>query len=112
LKNKAVFAIVVSLDLGVHGISVFGIGTDGAMYRKTWNGQEWPPSWAPLGGGFNSAPTASVNGEQFPPVNVNSFGLGRDSQMYLQSVPCLEAPTPVNWQALGGVFISPPDAIA
>lgn len=35
---------------------VWGVGTDGQLYQKHWNGAVWTP-WIALGGNLNSAPT-------------------------------------------------------
>ena len=120
MKNKAVCAIGLRGSIGNNNsqdqVGVFGIGTNGALYYKLWDGKEWLPSntdWLSLGGAFDSLPAAVVSWQQFGPDAFYIYGLIND-QAYHSTVlpntqlPWLPAPQP--WEPFGGVFNSPLDA--
>ena len=51
---------------GPNRLDLFGVGTDGAMYHKAWDGI-WRPSpsgWEHLGGAFTSAPAVVASGSE------------------------------------------------
>jgi hypothetical protein len=93
--------------LGTDRLEVFGLGTDYALYNKSYNaqadatGQHWTPRWENLGGDFTSTPVV------VSPANdrVDIFGLGPDQGM----VHGTRAGTSWSgWEELGGCFTSPP----
>ena len=92
---------------GTGRLDIFGLGTDGQMYHKAWNGTEWQPSpttWDALGGEFTSAPAVASWGTG----RLDIFGLGTDSQMYHKAWNGTEwLPSASAWEALGGEFAVP-----
>jgi len=104
-------------------IPVVGIGTNGAMYLKFWDGSKWLPSqndWLSLGGGFGSAPTAwQCLWNVLDSYETGFIGLGLDYQAYEMMLDLVSWP-PIStqqiaggvqaWEALGGTFNSALDA--
>jgi hypothetical protein len=96
-----------AVALGADRLEVFGLGTDYALYHKSYNvqadatGQHWTPTWENLGGNFTSTPVAvSPTNDQ-----VDLFGLGLDQGM----VHGTRTGTAWSgWEELGGCFTSPP----
>jgi hypothetical protein len=48
---------VITTKWGTNDLSIFGIGTNSAMYWQHWNGASWS-GWISLGGIFTSVPAA------------------------------------------------------
>ncbi|MGH7230343.1 MAG: hypothetical protein ACREJU_03180, partial [Nitrospiraceae bacterium] len=93
---------------GPNRLDVFGVGTDGAMYHKAWDGI-WRPSpsgWEHLGGIFTSPPAVVARG----PNRLDLFGLGTDRSLFHT------AWTPntgwTSWERLEGAFTSPPAVVS
>ena len=66
---------------GANRLDIFGLGTEGGMYHKAWDGANWGPSqdgWDPLGGVFNSPPAVV----SWSSNRLDVFGLGTDNQAY------------------------------
>ena len=97
---------------GLNRLDIFGIGTDGAMYHKAWDGTAWRPSpldWERLGGVFTSPPAVAAWGQN----RLDIFGLGTDGAMYHKAWDgAAWRPSPLNWERLGGVFTSPPAVVS
>ena len=93
---------------GQNRLDLFGIGTDGAMYHKAWNGSAWSPSplnWERLGGVFTSEPAVVSWGQD----RLDIFALGTDGAMYHKAWNgSAWSPSTLGWEALGGLFTSPP----
>lgn len=93
--------------LGADRLEVFGLGTDYALYHKSYNaqadakGNHWSPAWENLGGDFTSTPVA------ISPANdrVDVFGLGPDQGMLHRT---RTGTVWSAWEELGGCFTSPP----
>jgi len=93
---------------GPNRLDLFGVGTDGAMYHKAWDGI-WRPSpsgWEHLGGIFTSAPAVVASGSE----RLDVFGLGTDRSLFHASW----APSTgwTAWEPLGGTFASPPAVVS
>lgn len=43
-------------SMQLDNLEVFAVGTDGLLYRKTWNGWLWSGSWAGFGGNPDCGP--------------------------------------------------------
>jgi hypothetical protein len=97
---------------GQNRLDIFGLGTDGAMYHKAWDGSAWRPSpldWERLGGVFTSPPAVVSWGQN----RLDIFGLGTDGAMYHKAWDgSAWRPSPLDWERLGGVFTSPPAVAA
>ena len=93
---------------GSNRLDVFGIGTNGAMYHKAWDGvwQPSPSGWEQLGGIFTSAPAVVASGSE----RLNVFGVGTDKSLFHSSW------TPSTgwkaWESLGGSFTSQPAVVS
>lgn len=79
-------------------LDIFGIGTDNAMYHKSWNGSQWSSSWEALGSVFNSSPSAVA----WSTNRLDIFALGTDNAMYHKAWTGSQWSS--GWEALGGVF--------
>ncbi len=92
---------------GNNRLDIFGLGMDGAMYHKAWDGGAWRPSlldWERLGGVFSSPPTAVAWGNN----RLDIFGLGMDGAMYHKAWDGgAWRPSLLDWERLGGVFSAP-----
>ena len=92
---------------GNNRLDIFGIGTDGAMYHKAWDGEAWRPSvlnWERLGGVFTSPPAVTAWGMN----RLDVFGLGTDGAMYHKAWDgSAWRPSVLSWERLGGVFTAP-----
>ena len=93
---------------GPKRVDLFGVGTDGAMYHKAWDGI-WRPSpsgWEYLGGAFTSAPAVVASGSE----RLDLFGLGTDHSLFHSSW----APSTgwTAWKSLGGTFAGPPAVVS
>ena len=92
---------------GQNRLDVFGLGGDGAMYHKAWDGTAWRPSpldWERLGGIFTSPPGVVAWGQN----RLDIFGLGGDGAMYHKAWDGTAwRPSPLDWERLGGVFTAP-----
>ena len=97
---------------GQNRLDIFGLGTDGAMYHKAWDGSAWRPSpldWARLGGVFTSPPAVVAWGQN----RLDVFGLGTDGAVYHKAWDGTAwRPSPLDWERLGGIFTSPPAVVA
>ena len=97
---------------GQNRLDIFGLGTDGAMYHKAWDGTAWRPSpldWERLGGVFTSPPAVTAWGQN----RLDIFGLGTDGAMYHKAWDGTAwRPSLLDWERLGGVFTSPPAVTA
>lgn len=113
MKTKAIAAELIDT---IGRVGVYGIGSDGGMYYKIWNGNASLPSktdWFPLDGGFDSVPMALVHQFEFSPWTTEVFGLGLNNEMFHRPVSSFSWPPPSEtWQPLGGIFNSPPDVVA
>lgn len=72
---------VKSVSWSANRLDLFGLGTDSAVYHKSWNGAQWS-GWEGLGGVFNSPLVA----ETWGPNALDVFGLGTDNGMYHKHV--------------------------
>ena len=93
---------------GPNRLDLFGVGTDGAMYHKAWDGI-WRPSpsgWEHLGGIFTSTPAVVASGSD----RLDVFGLGTDRSLFHAAW----APDTgwTAWETLGGTFASPPAVVS
>ena len=92
---------------GQNRLDIFGIGTDGAMYHKAWNGSAWQPlglGWERLGGVFTSPPAVTAWGEN----RLDIFGLGTDGAMLHKAWNgSAWLPSGLGWERLGGDFTAP-----
>ena len=92
---------------GNNRLDIFGLGTDGAMYHKAWDGSAWRPSvldWERLGGVFTSPPAVTAWGNN----RLDIFGLGTDGAMYHKAWDgSAWRPSVLDWERLGGVFSAP-----
>ncbi len=92
---------------GQNRLDIFGLGTDGAMYHKAWDGTAWRPSltdWERLGGVFTSPPAVASWGQN----RLDIFGLGTDGAMYHKAWDGTAwRPSLTDWERLGGVFEAP-----
>ena len=97
---------------GPNRLDIFGIGADGAMYHKAWNGLAWQPAgleWERLGGNFTSPPAITAWG----PNRLDIFGIGTDGAMvYKAWTGSTWHPAGLEWEHLGGNFTSPPAVTA
>lgn len=92
---------------GTESLSVFGIGTDGSMYYRTWNGSAWQTAdWVSLGGIFISPPTVISRGEGVLDV----FGVGTDYAVYHKTLS--NDSWSAEWVTRGGNFPSPVAVVA
>jgi hypothetical protein len=86
-------------------LTVFGLGTDNAMYYRTKRGGQWHGDWVSLGGAF-SGPPAVVS---WGPNRLDVFGVGTDTGMHHKTYT---GTWDANWASLGGQFTSPPAVVA
>ena len=95
-------------------LTVFGIGIDGAIYRKFFvpDGGGWFPkvssgtaksTWASEFGQLLYAPAAVASARD----RIDIFGIGMNGAMYHK---WLESKS--DWESLGGRFVSAPAAVA
>jgi hypothetical protein len=94
---------------GPNRIDVFGIGTNGAMFHKAFDGGAWRPSasgWESLGGVFASPALAVSPGTGLLDV----FGVGSDQSLFHKAWAPGTGWT--GWKTLGGVFKSPPVVVS
>jgi len=105
--------------------NVMALGTDNQMYYKYSDGNAWYPSqtgWEPLGGIFINVAACGMSSD----VQFDIFGLGagpqaiRDpfrqmiaNEMYHKSYGFEDgwSPSQIEWESLGGVFVSEPSAV-
>ena len=92
---------------GTNRLDIFGIGTDGAMFHKAWDGAAWRPSlldWERLGGIFTSPPAVTAWGNN----RLDIFGLGTDGAMFHKAWDGTAwRPSLLDWERLGGIFTAP-----
>ncbi len=81
---------------------VFVVGTNGAMYQKTWTaGSGWTTTWANLGGKLTSSPSAATM-----QYSIEIFARGTDGYLYLKEY------FSGGWHAWsGGSMQGPPGAL-
>lgn len=97
----------VAVALSESRLDVFGLGTDYAVYHKTFDASianpasQWTPDWERLGGNFMSTPVVVSTGAQ----QIDLFGLGIDQGMVHIS---WNGTVWSDWDELGGCFSSPP----
>lgn len=84
---------------------VFGVGSDFAMYRKSFDGTSWDASWTNLGGQFISAPGALER----PDRMIDVFAVGVDYALYHRFFLYSKAG---EWERLGGTFSSTASAVS
>ncbi|WP_159009667.1 hypothetical protein [Bradyrhizobium sp. S69] len=101
----------VAVPLGENRLDVFGLGTDYAVYHKTFQANAtgagtWTPNWENLGGNFMSTPAVASTG----PDRIDIFALGIDQGMVHKAWNGTAWDT--NWEELGGCFASPPMLVA
>jgi hypothetical protein len=96
-----------AVALGADRLEVFGLGTDYALYHKSYNaqadamGNHWSAAWENLGGDLTSTPVAVSTAAN----RVDVFALGPDQGM-LQRTRTGTAWSA--WKELGGCFTSAP----
>jgi hypothetical protein len=95
---------VITSSWGSNDLSIFGIGTDSALWWQHWNGAAWS-GWISLGGVFTSVPAAV----SWSSDRIDVFGIGSDGGMYHKYYNGAWSPT---WEALGGIFISAPTVVS
>ena len=83
---------------------MFGVGTDAALYHKSWDGSNWS-GWDSLGGTWDSDPVAISWGAN----RIDLFLRGGDKAIWHN---WWDGSKWGNWQSLGGEFISLPKAVA
>ena len=104
IKKQAVAACSWASDR----LDVFGLGTDGGMFHKSWDGMGWlPAGWQPLGGRFISAPAVVSWGKD----RLDVFCVGASGRMFHKSWDG-KGWYPADWQPLGGRFISAPAVVS
>jgi hypothetical protein len=97
----------VAVAVSESRLDVFGLGTDYAVYHKTFDASitdpasQWTPAWERLGGNFMSTPAVVSTGAQ----QIDVFGLGIDQGMVHSSWNGIAWS---DWDELGGCFSSPP----
>ncbi|HEY6323042.1 MAG TPA: hypothetical protein VJA16_15940 [Thermoanaerobaculia bacterium] len=106
---------------GPSRLDILGVGQDEEMFHKWWNGS-WGPSlsdWQQLGGQpqvFTSPPAVVSWGPNRLDIFVLGHRRGERSQvqrMYHKSWDGSNwNPSLLDWEHLGGLFLSPPDAPA
>ena len=82
-------------------LTVFGLGTDSAMYYRTKRGRVWLADWQSLGGVFVGPPAVVSWG----PNRLDVFGVGTDAAMHHRSYA---GGWDAGWTSLWGQFTSPP----
>jgi hypothetical protein len=75
------------------------VGTDRALWHKTWDGSSWT-DWSSLGGGLLSPPAVAVRA----PGLLDVYVIGTDNALWLSGCSSGEWTT---WGSLGGVLKSP-----
>jgi hypothetical protein len=86
-------------------LTVFGLGTDSAMYYRTKRGGVWLGDWQSLGGVFVGPPAVVSWG----PNRLDVFGVGTDAAMHHRSYA---GGWDAGWTSLSGQFTSPPAVVA
>ena len=82
----------------------FGLGTDGAMYQRAWDGDHFG-EWVNLGGHFVGLPSAVTWG----PGRLDlTTGIGTDGAMYQRA---WDGDHFGEWVSLGGHFVGSPSAV-
>ena len=93
---------------GVGRLDIFGVGMNGEMFHKAWDGSKWfPPAaeWQPLGGAFSSPPAVTSWGAG----RLDIFGVGTNGEMFHKAWDGSKwFPPAAEWRPLGGAFSSPP----
>jgi hypothetical protein len=82
VKTKAIAAQEIDTESRV---GAYGIGTDGVMYYKIWNGSASLPTktgWLSLSGIFDSIPSTFAHRFELSPWTTEVFGLGSNSAMF------------------------------
>ncbi len=101
-----------AVSWGSNRLDIFGVGTDGAMFHKTWDGSGWRPSvtgWERQGGAFTSPPAVVAWGAN----RLDVFGLGTDGSMFHKAWDGdAWQPSLAGWEPQGGVFTSPPSVVS
>jgi hypothetical protein len=98
------------VSFGDKTFDVFGLGTDGQMYHRHFDGNRWVAAWESLGGpakgkAFVCAPAAVAGvsrGGAWGPNRLDVFGLGTDGQMYHRYFDGKQWLPIASWEALGG----------
>jgi hypothetical protein len=97
---------------GKNRLDVVGLGEDGAMHHKVWDGSAWRPSlvdWESLGGAFISPPSVIA----WRQSRLEIFALGQDRAVYHKTWDGKAwRPSPLEWERLGGNFDRPPSVAA
>lgn len=86
-------------------LTVFGLGTDNAVYYRTKSRGQWQGDWVSLGGAFSGPPAVVSWGAS----RLDVFGVGTDTAMYHKAYG---GTWDANWTSLGGQFTSPPAVVA
>ena len=89
---------------GANHMDVFVVGTDSALYHKTWLGSSWS-AWESLGGRLTADPAAVSWG----PNRIDVFGRGTDNALYHRA---WTGSSWSDWELLGGRLIFGPDVAA
>ncbi|KAF2813887.1 fucose-specific lectin [Mytilinidion resinicola] len=93
---------------GPNRLDVFAIGSDGAMWRKAWGGNNptgWDvEDWYSLGGKFSTPPAVAAR----MPRRLDVVALGTDNQLY--HISWQENWS--NWEPLGGPFRGTPTIVS
>lgn len=96
-----------AVALGADRLEVFGLGSDYALYHKSYNvqadatGNHWSPEWEDLGGDLTSTPAAVSTATN----RVDIFALGPDQGMLYRTRTGTAWSA---WKELGGCFTSAP----
>jgi hypothetical protein len=97
---------------GSDRIDAFVLGTDRALYHKSWDGSSWGPSaidYEYMGGICMSEPEVAAWG----PNRLDIFVIGTDRALYHKSWDGSSwGPSVIDYEYLGGVCLSPPRVAA
>jgi hypothetical protein len=81
-------------------VEVFGRGTDGALYQRSWSGQVWS-GWVRVGGSILGSPAAT----SWPSGRIDVFARGRDNALW--QISQVDGQWG-DWVNLGGLLASNP----
>ena len=90
---------------GSDRIDIFGLGTNNAMFHKSWDGNSWQPSqtgWDSQGGTFSSAPAVTSWG--LNRIDIFDLGSAINDMQHRAWTGSAWSPTGTGWETLGGIF--------
>jgi hypothetical protein len=93
-----------ALAWGPNQMDVFAVGTDHAVWHRSWQGAGWG-RWESLGGVVDSPPEVVAWG----PGRIDLFAVGTDHAMWHR---WWNGGSWGGWESLGGVLDSPPSVVA